>query len=97
MRKPQGGKKTLVSSFPKTKKPKISNPCCCNKNIRLTFECIWIVLQVVQPLFEFARHRQDLAAAVFLDPLLDFGQPLATLADEILLRQIDDVDLGLRR
>jgi len=33
-------------------------------------------------------HRNDLAAAVLLDPLGDLGEPLGALGDEVLLGEV---------
>mmetsp|Transcript_10515 Transcript_10515/g.25392 ORF Transcript_10515/g.25392 Transcript_10515/m.25392 type:complete len:291 (-) Transcript_10515:338-1210(-) len=56
---------------------------------------LWIILQVKIVLFELTRDWNDLTATVFLNPFANLGQPLATLADETLLRQVHHVNLWL--
>jgi hypothetical protein len=44
--------------------------------------------------FKVYRYGDNLTAPVTVDPLLDFGQPLAALLDKAGLRQIDNINDG---
>ena len=55
------------------------------------------LLRVEELLLVLDGEGDGRAAAVLLDPLGDLREPLALLGDEVLLREVDEVDDRLRR
>mmetsp|Transcript_3201 Transcript_3201/g.5889 ORF Transcript_3201/g.5889 Transcript_3201/m.5889 type:complete len:212 (+) Transcript_3201:173-808(+) len=61
------------------------------------FLLFWVILEVVQILFKFARHWYNLSSSMRLYPFINFRQPLASLSNKVLLRHVDNIHLWFGR
>ena len=64
-------------------------------NIKLTFLVLWVVFEVEESLFELARDGQNLTPTVGIHPIDNLLKPFVSFPNEILLRKIHDINLGL--